>query len=191
MALMEDQAFSRTFRRRQPAFNGLIWAYHWLQVGLYEPLVRARTPAEAKGGVAAAVGRFWRMVASEQYPRVMPMTAAVAPEFSRRHPRAAAIFDNLHMMHDIISDVLAAPGIPRERKREVIAAQLAEFRSAGPQRADDRRVARHAGADGRRGRDGRRLFRVPRRRTARHTLHRRWSTITTEPGLTLDRGSTL
>ena len=131
MALMEDQSFSRTFRRRQPAFNGLIWAYHWLQVGLYEPLVLARTPAEAKGGVAAAVGRFWRMVASEQYPRVMPMTAAVAPEFSRRHPRAAAIFDNLHMMHDIISDVLAAPGIPRERKREVIAAQLAEFRSAG------------------------------------------------------------
>ena len=130
MALMEDQAFSRTFRRRQPAFNGLIWAYHWLQVGLYEPLVGARTPAEAKGGIAVAVGRFWRMVASEQYPRVMPMTAAVAPEFSRRHPRAAAIFDNLHMMHDIISDILAAPDIPRERKREVIAAQLAEFRSA-------------------------------------------------------------
>src|SRR4051812_50176131 len=71
------------------------------------------------------------MVASEQYPRVMPMTAVVAPEFSRRHPRAAAIFDNLHMMHDIISDVLASDSIPRERKREVIAAQLAEFRSAG------------------------------------------------------------
>jgi hypothetical protein len=131
MALMEDQPFSQTFRRRLPAFNGLIWAYHWLQVGLYEPLLRARTPAEAKGGVAAAVGRFWRMVASEQYPRVMPMTAVVAPEFSRRHPRAAAIFDNLHMMHDIISDVLASDSIPRERKREVIAAQLAEFRSAG------------------------------------------------------------
>jgi hypothetical protein len=131
MALMEDQSFSRSFRRRQPAFNGLIWAYHWLQVGLYEPLVLARTPAEAKDGIATAVGRFWRMVATEGYPRVMPMTAVVAPEFSRRHPRAAAIFDNLHMMHDIISDVLAASDIPRERKREVIAAQLAEFRSAG------------------------------------------------------------
>ncbi len=130
IALMEDQPFSRTFRRRQPAFNGLIWAYHWLQVGLYEPLVRAGTPAEAKDGVATAVGRFWRMVATERYPRVMPMTAVIAPEFSRRHPRAAAIFDNLHMMHDIISDVLAAPDIPGERKREVIAAQLAEFRSA-------------------------------------------------------------
>jgi hypothetical protein len=129
MALMENQPFSRTFRRRQPAFNGLIWAYHWLQVGLYEPLVLARTPAEAKGGVAAAVGRFWQMVATERYPRVMPMTAAIAPEFTRRHPRAAAIFDNLHMMHDIISDILASPAIPRERKREVILAQLAEFRS--------------------------------------------------------------
>ncbi|HKU62477.1 MAG TPA: hypothetical protein VJQ44_14725 [Gemmatimonadales bacterium] len=131
MTLMEEQAFSRTFRGRQPAFNGLIWAYHWLQVGLYEPLVRARTPAEAKSGIAAAVSRFWGMVATERYPRVMPMTAAIAPEFSRRHPRAAAIFDNLHMMHDIISDVLASADIPRERKREVIAAQLAEFRTHG------------------------------------------------------------
>jgi hypothetical protein len=129
MTLMEDQPFSRTFRRRQPAFNGLIWAYHWLQVGLYEPLVRTRTPAAAKVGIATALGRFWRMVASERYPQVMPMTAAVAPEFSRRHPRAAAIFDNLHMMHDIISDVLADSDIPADRKREVIAGQLAEFRS--------------------------------------------------------------
>jgi hypothetical protein len=47
------------------------------------------------------------MVHSERYPRTMPMTAAIAPEFSRRHPRAAVIFDNLHMKHDIISDVLA------------------------------------------------------------------------------------
>jgi hypothetical protein len=132
MALMEEQPFSRTFRRRQPAFNGLIWAYHWLQVGLYEPLVVARSPAEAKGGLSMALGRFWQMVATEQYPRVMPMTAVVAPEFARRHPRAAAIFDNLHMMHDIISDILASPDIPRERKRAAIEAQLAEFRSSAP-----------------------------------------------------------
>jgi hypothetical protein len=72
------------------------------------------------------------MVAAERYPAEMPMTAAVAPEFARRHPRAAAIFDNLHMMHDIISDILASPMIPRERKRAAIEAQLAEFRSDRP-----------------------------------------------------------
>jgi hypothetical protein len=126
---MEAQPFSRTFRRRQPAFNGLIWAYHWLQVGLYEPLVLARSTAEAKSGVATALGRFWQMVQTERYPEMMPMTVAVAPEFTRRHPRAAAIFDNLHMMHDIISDILASPEIPRDRKRAAIEAQLAIFRS--------------------------------------------------------------
>jgi hypothetical protein len=59
----------------------------------------------------------------------MPMTAAIAPEFSRRHPRAAVIFDNLHMMHDIISDVLASPMIPKDRKREEILQQLEDFRN--------------------------------------------------------------
>jgi hypothetical protein len=129
MALMDEQAFSQVFRREHEAFNGLIWAYHWLQVGLYEPLIAGKTEAERKRLVEATVARFWEMVRSERFPSVMPMTSAVAPEFSRRHPRAAVIFDNLHMMHDIISDVLASPAIPRERKRDVIYAQLAEFRN--------------------------------------------------------------
>jgi hypothetical protein len=133
MALMDEQSFSQVFRRAQPRFNGLIWAYHWLQVGLYEPLVTARDSAEQTAGVRAAVARFQEMVATERYPTAMPMTPAIAPEFSRRHPRAAAIFDNLHMMHDIISDVLASPGIPIDRKRETIYAQLAEFRSTAGQ----------------------------------------------------------
>jgi hypothetical protein len=129
MALMDEQPFSQIFRRREPGFNGLIWAYHWLQVGLYEPMITARSPAEAKAGVGAAIARFWQMVHQERYPAVMPMTSAVAPEFSRRHPRAAIVFDNLHMMHDIISDVLASPLVPEGRKRETIYRQLDEFRS--------------------------------------------------------------
>ena len=35
MALMQEQPYSLAFRQRYPKFNGLIWAYHWLQVGLY------------------------------------------------------------------------------------------------------------------------------------------------------------
>jgi hypothetical protein len=130
MALMDDQYFSQVFRREHPKFNGLIWAYHWLQVGLYEPLLVYRTAEERKRGVAATVARFRAMLADPaQFPRTMPMTAAVAPEFARRHPRAAMIFDNLHMMHDIISDVLASDAVPRERKRAVIYEQLAELRN--------------------------------------------------------------
>ena len=130
MALMDEQYYSQVFRRRFPKFNGLIWAYHWLQVGLYEPFIAGRTPEEKKAGVQAAVARFWQMLEDPPggMPRVMPMTATVAPEFTKRHPRAAAIFDNLHMMHDIISDILAADTVPRAKKRDVIYAVLAEFR---------------------------------------------------------------
>jgi len=130
MALMDEQYYSQVLRREHAAFNGLIWAYHWLQVGLYEPLILGATQADKKAGVQAAVARFFEMVrdAPGGFPAVMPMTPTVAPEFTRRHPRAAAVFDNLHMMHDIISDILASDRVPRNRKRAVIYEALAEFR---------------------------------------------------------------
>ncbi len=132
MTLMDDQYYSQVFRNGYPKFNGLIWAYHWLQVGLYEPLIAGKTRADKKAGVDAALARFWSMIqdAPRNMPKVMPMTAAVAPRFSAAHPRAAVIFDNLHMMHDIISDILAADTVPRDQKREVIYAALRDFRDS-------------------------------------------------------------
>jgi hypothetical protein len=126
MALMDDQYFSQTFRQTYPKFNGLIWSYHWLQIGLYEPYIEAQTEAERKAGVQATVARFWSMLEDppSRFPRYMPMTSAISPKFSAAHPRAAVIFDNLHMMHDIISDVLTADTIPHNRKGEMIDQQL-------------------------------------------------------------------
>lgn len=128
MALMDEQPFSQVFRRRYPTFNGLTWAYHWLQVGLYEPLARTvgAPAAEREAAVHAVVERFRAMVrrAPDGYPEMMPMTIAIAPTFSAAHPRAAAIFDNLHMAHDIISDVLADDAIPRARKPAEIERQM-------------------------------------------------------------------
>ncbi len=126
MALMDEQYFSQTFRKAYPKFNGLIWAYHWLQVGLYEPFLEGPTEAERKAGVQATLSRFWTMLEDppNRMPKVMPMTAAVAPRFSAAHPRAAVIFDNLHMTHDIISDILTADAIPHDRKGEAIDRQL-------------------------------------------------------------------
>jgi hypothetical protein len=130
MELMEGQQYSLAFRQKYPKFNGLIWAYHWLQVGLYEPLLAGRTEDEQQTGVAAAVARFRQMLESPPsgMPRVMPMTAAVAPTFARRYPEAAIIFDNLHGMHDVISDVLASSRVPRERKRAEILLAARRYR---------------------------------------------------------------
>ena len=126
MALMDEQYFSQTFRKTYPKFNGLIWAYHWLQVGLYEPFIEGTTKAERKAGVQATVARFWSMLEDPPagFPRYMPMTSAIAPRFSAEHPRAAVIFDNLHMMHDIISDILTADTIPHDQKGRIINQQL-------------------------------------------------------------------
>ena len=129
MALMDDQSFSQRFRREHPAFNGLIWAYHWLQVGFYETLGTTSDPADQRAGVARQVATFRAMIADPAgHPATMPMTADIAPRFAELHPRAAAVFDNLHMLHDIISDVLANPEWSRGEKRAVILAQLAEMR---------------------------------------------------------------
>jgi hypothetical protein len=122
MDLMEGQYYATEFRNRYPKFNGLIWAYHWLQVGLYEPLVVGRSFGERQAGVIATVARFRQMIDDPptNMPRVMPMTAAIAPAFAARYPELAIIFDNLHSMHDVISDVLASSAVPRNRKRAEI-----------------------------------------------------------------------
>ena len=132
MDLMEEQYYSRAFRDGYPKFNGLIWGYHWLQVGLYEPLVASTTLEQRQTGVLAAVARFRQMLESPpaHLPRMMPMTAAIAPTFSARYPEIAIIFDNLHSMHDVISDILASPKVPRERKRAEILVAAARYRDS-------------------------------------------------------------
>ncbi|MBK7593957.1 MAG: hypothetical protein IPJ11_01620 [Gemmatimonadetes bacterium] len=126
MALMDEQPFSQIFRREVPRFNGLIWSYHWLQIGLYEAFLTDDNRANDAAAVRQVAGRWRAMVqgAPAGYPSVMPMAPAVAPRFTKAHPRAAAIFDNLHMLHDIISDILASPTIPRTGKGAEIQRQL-------------------------------------------------------------------
>jgi hypothetical protein len=130
MELMEGQYYATAFRESFPKYNGLIWAYHWLQVGLYEPLITGATPDERKTGVSATVARFWQMLEAspEHMPRLMPMTAAVAPTFAARYPEAAIIFDNLHSMHDVVSDILASTDVPRNRKRATILRAAERYR---------------------------------------------------------------
>jgi hypothetical protein len=130
MELMDGQFYSLAFRERFPKFNGLIWGYHWLQVGLYEPLLVGRSAEERQAGVRATVARFWQMLENppESMPYLMPMTAAIAPTFAARYPEISIVFDNLHMMHDVVSDILASDQVPRNRKRAEILRAIELFR---------------------------------------------------------------
>ena len=132
MDLMEGQAYSLSFRKRYPKFNGLIWSYHWLQMTLYEALLASSSPAERKENVGAVVARFWSLIdsAPASLPTVMPQSAAIAPRFTARYPEAAIIFDNLHSLHDVVSDVLADPSTPRSEKRRTILGAAARYRDS-------------------------------------------------------------
>ena len=59
------------------------------------------------------------------------MTSAVAPVFTAAHPRAAAIFDNLHSLHDVISDILLNDAVvPLAAKRATIYRAIATYQDA-------------------------------------------------------------
>ena len=130
MNLMEGQSYSLSFRKRFPTYNGLIWSYHWLQMTLYEALLASNSPQERKQNVDAVVARFWVLLdsAPTSLPTAMPQSPEIAPAFSSRYPEAAIIFDNLHSLHDVVSDILADPAVPRGDKRRFILQAAASYR---------------------------------------------------------------
>ncbi len=113
---------SKSFRDRFRAFNTQIWAYHWLQAAVYDVQLKGdvSTQQELLPRVIAFYHGYLRRPAEKwQY---MPMMREAAPAFAARFPEAAAIFDNLHMLHDNLDDVLARPDLypTRDSKRRAM-----------------------------------------------------------------------
>jgi hypothetical protein len=48
---------------------------------------------------------------------MMPQTEAEAPIFSKKFPHLAPAFDNNHMLHDIVSDLLTSDKVSKENIR--------------------------------------------------------------------------
>ncbi len=130
MLFMDGHDFSKAFRRTYPSFNLLIWSYHWFQIKLYEALM-APTEAARDAGVAKTVRDFWQLISnlpdSADFD-MMPETATEAPTFARMFPRIPSAFDNNHMMHDIVSDILTSPRVtgPAVRSEGIRIARMAQ-----------------------------------------------------------------
>jgi len=50
----------------------------------------------------------------------MPMFAETSPRFSEKYPYIANAFDNLHMLHDMVNDILASDWMTEDQKKEQI-----------------------------------------------------------------------
>jgi hypothetical protein len=129
MALMEAGPHALGFRRAHPKYTGLLWSYHWLQMATYDALMLGATPQERDTNVRGVVRHFFAMLddAPRTTPSEMPMSMAVAPRFSRRYPQAAIVFDNLHALHDVAADILAARHLSATGQRRLLLAALAAY----------------------------------------------------------------
>ncbi|MEW6301022.1 MAG: hypothetical protein AB1671_25360, partial [Thermodesulfobacteriota bacterium] len=135
---------SRNFARRFPKLNAQIWAYHWLQAKVSEVQL-GRNIAEQRTALLPVLAEYHGYLHDPPlHWTFMPMYHTIAPTFSQRFPEAANIFDNLHMLHDNIDDVLSSPDLfpTLEAKRERIY-QLREIYLRKNHRAGDTRYAQY------------------------------------------------
>lgn len=108
-----DDEIAPVRQLRYPTLTGFVWASHWYQLAVQEPLERARDAAARKAGLDAVAARFQRKLVQgpqpDAFPAELPLAPSIAPGLVLVHPRAAAIFDNLSMMLDVLMDVLVHP----------------------------------------------------------------------------------
>jgi hypothetical protein len=97
---------SKAFRDSFPKFNAQIWTYHWLQAAVYD--VQLLGPvARQRQSLPVILDQYHEYLNDPPVAwKYMPLMAEVAPRFTAEYPEAAAIFDNLHMLHDNVDDIL-------------------------------------------------------------------------------------
>lgn len=119
MLFMDGHYFSKSFRTDFPSFNLLIWSYHWFQIKLYEALMLPSV-AERDQAIEKTINDFWSLTSnlpdSADFD-MMPEVAKEAPMFAAMFPKMASAFDNNHMLHDVISDILTSSAVPQSKIR--------------------------------------------------------------------------
>lgn len=121
MAYLDSQAYSAMFRRNYPKVNGLFWGYHWLQTSIYDTLWTSRGSLAEQRAQYDVVGSRYRETELYRTDRdFMPMMAETSPAFARRFPEMSNAFDNLHMLHDMVNDILSTDTLSGAQKEEQI-----------------------------------------------------------------------
>lgn len=119
MLFMDGHYFSKSFRKEYPSFNLLIWSYHWFQIKLYEDLLLP-TKMQRDAAVNGTVNEFFNLISNLPESAdfdMMPETAKVAPTLAKLFPKLPPAFDNNHMLHDIVSDILVSKKIDTKKIR--------------------------------------------------------------------------
>ena len=119
MEYLDSFPFSGKFRTDYPKVNGLFWGYHWLQTVNYDMLYRV--PVQDQAAQYEVIGARYHETELYKTDRdFMPMTAELSPRFAKRFHMIANAFDNLHMLHDNVNDILSQPDYSEAQKQEQV-----------------------------------------------------------------------
>jgi hypothetical protein len=119
MAWLDSQPYSGAFRTKYPKVNGLFWGYHWLQGAMYDGLWK-QSPTGQQMGWEIMRERYHGVELYKTDREFMPMFAETSPRFAARFPKIANAFDNLHMLHDMVNDILASDWMTDKQQEEQV-----------------------------------------------------------------------
>lgn len=109
------QPWFKAFRTGWPRATRLFWAFHWWHPAVYEAQV---VYGAAQARAILTVDEVFMREVVPTPPNRMLLSREVMPRFSRMAPEAANVFDNLHMFHGIVYDILASP-LVRDKQAEL------------------------------------------------------------------------
>lgn len=107
-----EEGFNPRREQPYPRLSGFVWASHWFQLAVQEPL-EAADRAERIAGLKIVTDRFERKLTTgtppNAFPSELPLAPSIAPGLVSVHERSAAILDNVNMLQDVIADILVHP----------------------------------------------------------------------------------
>lgn len=114
-----EEGFNPRRALAYPTLTGFVWAAHWFQLAAQEPFDVAGDPAQRAAGLRTVTERFERKLTSgkapDAFPTELPLAPSIAPGLVTAHERAAAIIDNLHLLHEVLAEILVHPDATNPR----------------------------------------------------------------------------
>jgi hypothetical protein len=104
---------------RYPTLTGTLWAARWYGLAVLTPLEDFPAGPERDRALAIVEGRLRAKLSladpPDAPPTELPLAPAIAPGLVATHEGAASIIDNLHMVLDVLADVLVHPKVTSRR----------------------------------------------------------------------------
>lgn len=133
MDVLYDHGAALEFRTRYPRVGGFLWAGHWYRLAVTEPLTDLPPGPERAAGVDTVATRYFAKLAEsdppDAFPTELPLAPAIAPGLVWASPEAAAVFDNLSMLQEVLADILAST--PMVERPAAIASTVDFFVTSG------------------------------------------------------------